>query len=136
LTEPPAPDWILSQVRRLEHQLQRVTEVFDRLPDLSRPSSGRIDLRLDDVGLNEVVRDVFGGFQTDSQCPNARCVSSNRTGFRGLWNYMRLEQVCRNLLSNAIGYGAHRPIDVRIEGMTRSSSWRPSPKSLSKRASQ
>ena len=64
-TEPATAEWTLSQVRRLEHQLQRMTEVLDRLLDLSRLSSGRIDLRLEDVDLAEVVRDVLSGFEAE-----------------------------------------------------------------------
>ena len=116
LSEPASPDWTLSQVRRLEQQLQRVMEVLDRLLDLSRLSSGRIDLRIDVVDLVEVVRDVIGSFQAElamSEC-EARLVQSGP--LEGLWDRMRLEQICRNLLSNAIRYGAGRPIDIRIEG--------------------
>jgi signal transduction histidine kinase len=114
--EAATPDWTLSQVRRLEHQLQRVTEVLDRLLDLSRLSSGRIDLRLENVELGEVVRDVIRSFQAElaiSECE----VRLEQTGpLLGLWDRLRIEQVCRNLLSNAIRYGAGQPIDVRIEG--------------------
>jgi signal transduction histidine kinase len=91
-------------------------EVLDRLLDLSRLSSGRIDLRIDDVELGEVVRDVIGSFQAElamSECE----VRVDQTGpLVGLWDRMRLEQICRNLLSNAIRYGARRPIDIRIDG--------------------
>jgi signal transduction histidine kinase len=115
-TESVSPDWVLTEVRRLEHQLQRVTEVLDGLLDLSRLSSGRIDLRLEDVDLGEVLRDVISGFQAElamSECE----VRLEHTGpLVGLWDRMRIEQVCRNLLSNAFRYGARRPIDVRIEG--------------------
>jgi len=115
LSEPASPDWTLSQVRRLEQQLQRVMEVLDRLLDLSRLSSGRIDLRIDDVDFVEVVRDVIGSVQAElamSECE----VRLEQTGsVVGLWDRMRLEQICRNLLSNAIRYGAGRPIDIRID---------------------
>jgi two-component system OmpR family sensor kinase len=115
-TEAVTPDWIASQVRRMEYQLQRVTEVLDRLLDLSRLSSGRIDLRIDDVDLGEVMREVVASFQAElaiSECE----VRLEQTGpMSGLWDRMRIEQVCRNLLSNAIRYGAGQPIDIRIEG--------------------
>jgi signal transduction histidine kinase len=32
----------------------------------------------------------------------------------GTWDRVRIEQICRNLLSNAIRYGAGRPIDIRL----------------------
>ena len=115
-TEPASPDWVLSQVRRLEHQLQRVTEVLDRLLDLSRLSSGRIDLRVDEVDLGEVVRDVMASFQAELAMSESEVRLEQSGPLVGLWDRMRIEQVCRNLLSNAIRYGAGRPIDIRIEG--------------------
>jgi signal transduction histidine kinase len=115
-SDQATPGWILSQVSRLEHQLQRVTEVLDRLLDLSRLSSGRIDLRIENVDLGEVVRDVIASFEAElamSECE----VRLEQTGpIVGSWDRMRIEQVCRNLLSNAIRYGAGRPIDIHIEG--------------------
>jgi signal transduction histidine kinase len=116
LAEPASPEWIMNQVRRMEHQLQRVTEVLDRLLDLSRLSSGRIDLRIDEVELGELVRDVIGSLQAELAISGCE-VRLEQTGPQvGLWDRMRIEQVCRNLLSNAIRYGAGKPVDIRIDG--------------------
>ena len=115
-SEPATPEWTLSQVRRLEHQLQRATEVLERLLDFSRLSSGRIDLRLDDVDLNEVVRDVLSGFEAELAVSECEVHFERSAPLIGSWDRMRLEQVCRNLLSNAIRYGAGRPIDIRTDG--------------------
>jgi signal transduction histidine kinase len=32
----------------------------------------------------------------------------------GSWDVLRIEQICRNLVSNAIRFGAGRPIDVAV----------------------
>ena len=114
--EPATPDWTLNQVRRLEHQLRRVTEVLDRLLDLSRLSSGRIDLRLEDVDLSEVMRDVISGFEAELAMSECEVRFGPAAPLVGVWDRMRIEQIGRNLLSNAIRYGAGRPIEIRIEG--------------------
>ena len=114
-TQPPSPDWTISRVRRLEHQLQRVTEVLDRLLDLSRLASGRIDLRLEEVDLTEVLRDVIAGFEPELAIAACDVRLEAAGPLVGRWDGMRIEQVCRNLLSNAIRYGAGRPIDIRID---------------------
>jgi signal transduction histidine kinase len=115
-TQPPSPDWIISRVRRLEHQLQRVNEVLDRLLDLSRLASGRIDLRLEEVNLTDVLRDVIASFEPELAIAACEVRFEANQPVVGRWDGMRIEQICRNLLSNAIRYGASRPIDVRIDG--------------------
>jgi two-component system sensor kinase FixL len=35
---------------------------------------------------------------------------------RGIWDRRRLEQVLRNLLSNALKYGEGKPVEISIEG--------------------
>jgi signal transduction histidine kinase len=34
----------------------------------------------------------------------------------GYWDRLRIEQVCANLISNAVKYGAGRPIRIAVEG--------------------
>ena len=38
--------------------------------------------------------------------------AGDRTGW---WDSVRLDQICRNLVSNAIRFGAGRPIEVAVE---------------------
>jgi signal transduction histidine kinase len=112
---PITPEWTRGQVRRFEHQLHRVLETLDRLLDLSRLSSGRIDLRLDTVDLGDVVRDVLAAFEGElavAQCP-VRVQERRRA--EGQWDRIRVEQVCSNLISNAIRYGAGQPIDIVVD---------------------
>ena len=51
-------EWARGQLRRIEQRLHRLLETLDRLLDVSRLSSGRIDLEFETVDLAEVVRDV------------------------------------------------------------------------------
>ena len=57
--EPVSADWARAQLRRIEQRLHRLLETLDRLLDVSRLSSGRIDLEPDNVDLVESVRDVL-----------------------------------------------------------------------------
>jgi signal transduction histidine kinase len=118
---PPAslatnPDWTLTQARRLERQMHRVVEVLDRLLDASRLSSGRIDLRPDNVNLGEIVRDVIAGFAAELDAARCEIEFHEAPNVTGMWDRMRVEQISRNLLSNAIRYGAGRPIEISVDG--------------------
>jgi signal transduction histidine kinase len=108
-------DWTLSQVRRFEQQLQRVLVTLDRLLDVSRLSSGRIDLNLELVNLGAVMREVIASFEGELTAARCEVRLRDAGGASGQWDRLRLEQVCRNLLSNAVRFGAGRPIDVGID---------------------
>jgi len=114
--EPVSYDWARSQFRRTEQRLHRVLETLDRLLDVSRLASGRIDLEPEDVDLATVVRDVIAS--SEAECAIARCDLrlTTRGHTTGWWDRVRLEQICRNLVSNAIRFGAGHPIDVVVAG--------------------
>ena len=109
-------EWARGQLRRIEQRLHRLLETLDRLLDVSRLSSGRIDLEFETVDLAEVVRDVVGSFEAELAV--ARCEPRVTTagGCRSAggtvcgWTNIR-----RNLVSNAIRFGAGHPINVMVE---------------------
>ena len=65
--EPLSAEWARAQLRRIEQRLHRLLETLDRLLDVSRLSSGRIDLELDNVDLVESVRDVLASFEAEAR---------------------------------------------------------------------
>ena len=109
-------DWVQGQLRRVEQRLHRLLETLDRLLDVSRLSTGRIDLQPEPMDLAEAVRDVIATF--DAELAVARCEVTfvQRGDATGSWDRVRVEQICRNLLSNAIRFGAGRPIEVVVDG--------------------
>jgi hypothetical protein len=111
---PVSVEWIQTQLRGMERRLHRLLETLDRLLDVSRLSSGRIDLQAEPMDLAEAVREVIDAF--DAELAVARCkVTLSVLGTAtGTWDRLRVEQVCRNLLSNAIRFGAGRPIEVAV----------------------
>jgi PAS domain S-box-containing protein len=107
-------DWTQSQLRRVEHRLHRLLETLDRLLDVSRLSTGRIDLALDDVDLVDLLQDVLASFEAELAMARCSLRVSAPPVVIGRWDRLRLDQVLRNLISNAIRFGAGHPIDVRI----------------------
>jgi len=109
-------EWVQSQLRRMDQRLHHVLQTLDRLLDVSRLSTGRIDLQLEPVDLAVVVREVATSLE--SELAVARCpLSLSAIGdTRGTWDRLRLEQICRNLLSNAIRFGAGQPVVVTVVG--------------------
>jgi PAS domain S-box-containing protein len=112
---PVSLEWIQTQLRGMERRLHRLLETLDRLLDVSRLSTGRIDLQTEPMNLAEVVREVVEGFEAELAAARCRLTMSARGTSTGVWDRLRVEQVCRNLLSNAIRFGAGRPIEVAVD---------------------
>jgi PAS domain S-box-containing protein len=113
--EAVTADWARGQLRRIEQRLHRLLETLDRLLDVSRLSSGRIDLEFETVDLTEVVRDVLSSFEAELAVARCEVRLNAPAAVIGWWDRLRLDQICRNLVSNAIRFGAGRPIHVTVE---------------------
>ncbi|WP_375771357.1 ATP-binding protein [Archangium gephyra] len=99
----------------MRRQVKRLADLVNDLLDVSRISTGRLQLQLDEVDLSTVVREVVAQFEP--QAVKAGCLLELRAGQSvvGRWDRLRVEQVVVNLLSNAIKYGAGKPVYVRVE---------------------
>jgi PAS domain S-box-containing protein len=111
---PVATDWVQSQLRGIEQRLHRLLETLDRLLDMSRLSTGRIDLQPEPMNLVTVVRDVIGTLEAEFAIARCKLNWSEHGDTTGTWDRLRVEQICRNLLSNACRFGAGHPIEVSV----------------------
>jgi signal transduction histidine kinase len=114
--EPLSAEWVQSQLRRTEQRLHRLLETLERLLDVSRLATGRIDLQPEPVDLAHAVEEVTTTFEAELAVARCKLVVSRRGEVTGSWDRLRLEQICRNLVSNAIRFGAGRPIEVVVAG--------------------
>ncbi|WP_368670572.1 CHASE domain-containing protein [Myxococcus sp. AM011] len=103
-------------VETCERQMTRLTKLVDNLLDVSRLSSGRMELQLESLELGELVRELARRFEMEAQTVNVRLEVDAPTPMTGRWDRLRLEQVITNLLSNALKYGHGAPVDVHVRG--------------------
>jgi len=114
--EAVSAEWARAQLRRIEQRLHRFLETLDRILDVSRLSTGRIDLELDNVDLVESVREVLASFEAEFALARCDVRVTMPASVTGWWDRLRLDQISRNLISNALRFGAGRPIHVIVEG--------------------
>ena len=95
--------------------LEEARELQPDSLDVSRLSTGRIDLQAEPMNVAEVVREVIGGFDAELAVARCKLTLSAQGTPTGSWDRLRVEQVFRNLLSNAIRFGAGRPIEVAVD---------------------
>lgn len=99
-----------------ERQVERLTHLINNLLDISRITAGRIDLRIEDVDFAGVVREAVARLEESLGRAGCTLTLSVSDPQRGEWDKLRLEQIVTNLMSNAMKYGAGRPIEVSLSG--------------------
>ncbi|WP_437552095.1 AAA family ATPase [Sorangium sp. So ce367] len=108
------PERIEAMFRILGRQTSRLGRLIDELLDVTRMNAGRLTLRRAPVDLAALVGEVVERMRP--QLADARCPTQLDLGAPvvGHWDADRLEQVVVNLLSNAMKYGAGRPIHIGV----------------------
>ena len=103
-------------LERADRSLGRILRLVEDLLDVTRISTGRVRLELEDVDFVEVVRDVIA--RSESDAARAKCVITLAAPapVHGFWDASRLAQIADNLVSNAIKYGKGQPIAVEVAG--------------------
>jgi PAS domain S-box-containing protein len=104
-------------VERLDgglRQLSRLTGLIQRLLDVSSIVRGRLILRTEDASMSGLVRRIVDDFCDASAAAGCELEVTACGAANGRWDIDRIEQVITNLISNAIKYGAGKPIEIEV----------------------
>ena len=102
-----------NKLQTATRQTLRIGSLIDDLMDVSRLSSGKLELHREPVDLADLAREVVE--RHASQALAAGCVVKLAAQpVKGEWDRSRLEQVLTNLLTNAVKYGAGKPVEVVV----------------------
>jgi signal transduction histidine kinase len=100
---------------KIVQQTHRLDRLINQLLDVSRITSGRLDLDLKQVDLAGIVDEVVARFSEDLAVVGSTLSVSHDGGpVIGCWDPMRLDQIVTNLVSNAIKYGRGGMIDIAL----------------------
>ncbi|HEX8113119.1 MAG TPA: ATP-binding protein, partial [Kofleriaceae bacterium] len=113
-TLPATPDNLRRTFSIAHRQIARLSHLVDELLSVSRITAGCLALELDDVDLAAVVRDVVKRFEVEASRTGTR-VAIHATPVIGRWDRTALDQVVTNIVSNALKFGAGKPIDLTVE---------------------
>ena len=106
---------VKSSVNRAKDQTERMRRLVDRLLDVSQLASGRLRLELEHGDLGEVVKEVAGRFSEDASHAKCELRLSVASGISTQLDKFRLDEALGNVISNAIKYGAGKPIEVELK---------------------
>jgi len=109
-----APESFRDRLAVAARQAERLTRLISQLLDVTRITSGRLHLELEECDLKEVAADVVNRFRADAAKAKSPVTLGTREPVVGKFDRLRVEQVVTNLLANALKFGAGKPIEVEV----------------------
>jgi signal transduction histidine kinase len=103
------------KLERATRSATRLGDLIETLLDVSRLTTGRMQLHPDDVTLDDVVTEVVERLHTEADRAGCAVTVERHASPRGHWDRLRVEQILANLLANAFKYGAGAPVTVSID---------------------
>ncbi|WP_224244512.1 sensor histidine kinase [Hyalangium gracile] len=105
-----------AKVRAASRQLVRMGQLVERLLDVGRITSGRLELQRERVDVSELVEQVVESFSEEATRAGSELRVEARAGLTVWWDRGRIEQAFANLLANALKFGAGHPIEIHLSG--------------------
>jgi PAS domain S-box-containing protein len=114
--DPPNAERAHERLQKSVSQAQRLDKLIDQLLDVSRITSGRLRIEREVFDLGELTEEVVARFAEEAHDSGTDVRLDAGGELRGCWDRLRLDQVLTNLISNAIKYGAGKPITITLAG--------------------
>ncbi len=112
--ELPSPSVVERKVEACVKASDRLALLVDNLFDLTRISSGHLELQHERFDLADAARDVVDRLSELAARARATLDVMADEPVVGDWDRLRIEQVIENLVTNAIRYAANAPISVIV----------------------
>ncbi|AKI99221.1 PAS domain S-box-containing protein [Archangium gephyra] len=110
--QPPAA--LMAKLENIDRNAGRLNALVNELLDVTRIHAGRLRLDLEPVDLAALVQDVAARFELPATQAHSPILLELSGSTVGSWDRLRLEQVVTNLLSNALKYGAGKPVRLKV----------------------
>ena len=107
-------DKMHAMVERDERQIQSLIRLIDDMLDVSRIRTGKLSIRPAQFDLTQTVAQLLQSLAAQISAAQSAVNFNPGPPVVGQWDEFRVEQVISNLLTNALRYGAKKPIDVSV----------------------
>lgn len=108
----PGKENFISLFQHSLRQLDQFSKLSDELLDVSRIGAGRLVLSREIVSLPELAARVVNQYQSELNEAGCQPVLRSEGDIRGEWDPSRVEQILVNFLTNAMKFGAGKPIEI------------------------
>lgn len=109
------PEQIMSFVGMTRRQVSQLTRLVEDMLDVSRMSLGRLMIERTMFNLSELLAETVDKLAPQFTESSSKVSVKAAPSVVGEWDRFRLEQVIVNLLTNALKYGAGKPIHITCE---------------------
>ncbi|MBI2028578.1 MAG: HAMP domain-containing histidine kinase [Candidatus Levybacteria bacterium] len=105
---------LMQVLENAEKQIKWLTAMINDLINVSLITTGRMNLKIEDVDLVGTTNRVLQNFSELLKREKYKIRIEAKSPVVGRWDEVRIEQAITNLVSNAIKYGRGEPIDIKI----------------------
>ncbi|MFZ6710270.1 hybrid sensor histidine kinase/response regulator [Undibacterium sp. TC9W] len=99
-------------VERDRRQIESMVRLIDDMLDVSRIRSGQLSIRRQPTELASLLQRVVNDLSAQAVSSGSHIELEAIEPVTGMWDQFRIEQMLINLLTNALRYGAKKPITV------------------------
>lgn len=112
---PWSPERLTQALASADRQVERLASLVDTLLDVSQLQSHAPRLELEEVDLASVVREAVARSEQEAARMGCQLVLDAPPSTPGRWDRVRMTQVVRHLLANAMKFGPGKPVEVVLE---------------------
>lgn len=105
---------LLKMLQSTEQQSKRLSKMINDLLNVSLIRTGRLELEKESADLGQLVKDVTDRFSEKAEREGSPIYLKSEKNVMGNFDKLRIEQAVTNLISNAIKYGDHEPIEIKV----------------------
>ncbi|HEX8697866.1 MAG TPA: ATP-binding protein [Myxococcaceae bacterium] len=113
--KPTPPERLEQVLDAADRQVGRLVSLVDTLMDVSQLQNQGPRLELEEMDLATVIRETVDRFAHEAAIVGCELVLSELPSTPGRWDRVRIAQVVRHLLANAMKFGPGKPVEVGLE---------------------
>ena len=110
---------LLKMLESVENQTKRLSKMINDLLAVSIITVGNLNLEYEEIDLGALTKGVLTDFQGRIEKGQYTIIYNSDEKVIGVWDKIRIEQAVSNFISNAIKYGANKPIEIGVRKNSR-----------------
>lgn len=109
-----SPERLEKMIEADNRQLDRISRLIDDMLDISRMNTGKLTMRPEHFDLTALAEEVLSRYQDQFEATGTKVNLKSSEKVEGTWDRYRIEQAIANLLTNAMKYGAGKPVEISV----------------------